>query len=88
MNDAAATIAALTARAEQAEAREKAAVNNAVRAVFYDTSNGKRGLLVDAGICEYCQSNSERTNCADCYENGNFELRNDLRGLPQDGGAE
>ena len=79
-------VCGLTARAEQAEAREKAAVNNAVRAVFYDTSNGKRGLLVDAGICDYCQSDKgERIKCKSCFENGNFELRNDLRGLPQDG---
>lgn len=84
--DACDLIKALTARAESAERERDAAVNRAVRAVFYDTSNGKRGLLVDASLCGYCQSNRERTKCASCFENGNFELRQDLSGLlPQEG---
>ena len=77
------------ARAERAEAREKAAENEAIRTVFYDMSDGKPALLLKEGICRYCQHNdSERIRCASCFENGNFDLRDNLRGKPQDGGKE
>lgn len=73
-------IANLTAERDAEKARTDAAVNIAVRNVFYDMIGNCKSLMCYTSPCSYCQHEKSREKCAACFENGNFELRDDLRG--------
>ena len=71
-----AQIAALTARAEKAEAERDAAISRAVRAVLVEIMGRLASLENYFPPCNFCEyENGERAECKQCYENGNFKWR-------------
>lgn len=68
--------AALTARAENAEAERDAELSKAVRAVLIEIMGRLASFENYFPPCNFCEyENGERVECKQCYENGNFKYR-------------
>lgn len=80
------TIAELTARAEQAEAREKAAIDLTAINIMRHIVKEDVDITKWNEPCVLCEHDySDHGKCGSCDYDKNFELKYHLRGLPQDG---
>ncbi len=79
-------ITALTARAEQAEEREKAAVDLTAINIMRHIAKEDVEITKWNEPCVLCEHDySDHGKCGTCDYDKNFELKHYLRGLPQDG---